>query len=117
MAICASVAVLAGMVPLESRICLMNDLGCQKINGALVNLIPQDQMNVLGCQKINGALVNLIPQDQVSHRASFLSRIHFLEQIRRLDCRSQYAILSGKVDTSYPTGGYNVSVDLSRRDT
>ncbi|GJZ56560.1 hypothetical protein Tco_0611753, partial [Tanacetum coccineum] len=25
----------------------------------------------------------------------------------------QYAALSGKVDTSYPTGGYGVSVDLS----
>ncbi|GJV75613.1 ribonuclease H-like domain-containing protein [Tanacetum coccineum] len=34
------------------------------------------------------------------------------EQIRRLDYRSQNAVLSGKVDTSYPTGGYGVSVDL-----
>ncbi|GJU36129.1 hypothetical protein Tco_1184483 [Tanacetum coccineum] len=40
-----------------------------------------------------------------------------VEQIRRLDCRSQYAVLSGKVDTSYPTGGYGVSVDLSEQDT
>ncbi|GKG38399.1 hypothetical protein Tco_0460111, partial [Tanacetum coccineum] len=39
------------------------------------------------------------------------------EQIRHLDYRSQYAILSGKVDTSYPTGGYGVSVDLSEQDT
>ncbi|GJR83645.1 probable magnesium transporter NIPA8 [Tanacetum coccineum] len=37
------------------------------------------------------------------------------EQIRRLDCRSQYAVLSGKVDTSYPTGGYGISVDLSEQ--
>ncbi|GKF02453.1 hypothetical protein Tco_0029376, partial [Tanacetum coccineum] len=37
--------------------------------------------------------------------------------IRRLDCRSQNAVLSRKVDTSYPTGGYDVSVDLSEQDT
>ncbi|GKB78162.1 hypothetical protein Tco_0945057 [Tanacetum coccineum] len=37
------------------------------------------------------------------------------EQIRRLDCRNQYDVLSGKVDTSYPTGGYGVSVDLSEQ--
>ncbi|GJT76708.1 hypothetical protein Tco_1043433 [Tanacetum coccineum] len=29
----------------------------------------------------------------------------------------QYAVLSGKVDTSYPTGGYDVYVDLSEHDT
>ncbi|GKG46705.1 hypothetical protein Tco_0501551, partial [Tanacetum coccineum] len=29
----------------------------------------------------------------------------------------QYVVLSGKVDTSYPTGGYGVSVDLSEQDT
>ncbi|GJQ96351.1 hypothetical protein Tco_0007490 [Tanacetum coccineum] len=39
------------------------------------------------------------------------------EQIRFLDCRDQYVVLSGKVDTSYPTGGYGVSVDLSEHDT
>ncbi|GJT39417.1 hypothetical protein Tco_0939282 [Tanacetum coccineum] len=39
------------------------------------------------------------------------------EQIRRLDCRSQYTVLSGKVDTSYPTGGYGVSIDLSEQDS
>ncbi|GKA81360.1 hypothetical protein Tco_0788052 [Tanacetum coccineum] len=39
------------------------------------------------------------------------------EQIRRLDCRSQYAVLSGNVDMSYPTGGYSISVDLSEQDT
>nr|GEX38845.1 hypothetical protein [Tanacetum cinerariifolium]GEX54771.1 hypothetical protein [Tanacetum cinerariifolium] len=39
------------------------------------------------------------------------------EQIHRLDYRSQYDILSGKVDTSYPTGGYSVSVDLSKHDS
>ncbi|GKG56398.1 hypothetical protein Tco_0579722, partial [Tanacetum coccineum] len=33
--------------------------------------------------------------------------------IRRLDCRGQYTVLSGKVDMSYLTGGYGVSVDLS----
>ncbi|GJS96154.1 hypothetical protein Tco_0803122 [Tanacetum coccineum] len=35
------------------------------------------------------------------------------EQIRCLDCRDQYLVLSRRVDTSYPTGGYGVSVDLS----
>ncbi|GJR40690.1 hypothetical protein Tco_1216374 [Tanacetum coccineum] len=39
------------------------------------------------------------------------------EQIRCLDRRDQYAVLSGKVDTSYLTGGYGVSVDLSEQDT
>nr|GEW42926.1 hypothetical protein [Tanacetum cinerariifolium] len=39
------------------------------------------------------------------------------EQTHHLDCRSQYAVLSGKVDTSYPTGGYGISVDLSEQDT
>ncbi|GKB61391.1 hypothetical protein Tco_0917577 [Tanacetum coccineum] len=39
------------------------------------------------------------------------------EQICCLDCRDQYAVLSGKVDTSYPTGGYGVSVDLSEQNT
>ncbi|GKB58453.1 putative RNA-directed DNA polymerase, eukaryota, reverse transcriptase zinc-binding domain protein [Tanacetum coccineum] len=34
------------------------------------------------------------------------------ERIRCLDFRDQYDVLSGKVDTSYPTGGYDVSVDL-----
>ncbi|GKB14745.1 hypothetical protein Tco_0848668 [Tanacetum coccineum] len=39
------------------------------------------------------------------------------EHIRCLDYRDQYAILSGKVDTPYPTGGYGASVDLSEHDT
>ncbi|GJU83030.1 hypothetical protein Tco_1285395 [Tanacetum coccineum] len=39
------------------------------------------------------------------------------EQIRCLDCRDQYVVLSRRVDTSYPTGGYGVSVDLSEHDT
>ncbi|GJZ27345.1 hypothetical protein Tco_0571598 [Tanacetum coccineum] len=39
------------------------------------------------------------------------------EQIHCLDCRDQYAILSRRVDTSYSTGGYGVSVDLSEEDT
>ncbi|GKD56531.1 hypothetical protein Tco_1289918 [Tanacetum coccineum] len=39
------------------------------------------------------------------------------EQICCLDCRDQYDILSGKVDTSYLTGGYGVSIDLSEQNT
>ncbi|GKB72145.1 hypothetical protein Tco_0933557 [Tanacetum coccineum] len=39
------------------------------------------------------------------------------EKICFLDCRDQYVVLSRKVDTSYPTGGYGVSVDLSEQDT
>ncbi|GJS16527.1 putative reverse transcriptase domain-containing protein [Tanacetum coccineum] len=58
-------------------------------------------LNVLRCQKINRALVNSIPQDQICC----------------LDCRDQYAVLSGKVDTSYPTGRCGISVDLSEHDT
>ncbi|GJT14491.1 hypothetical protein Tco_0861533 [Tanacetum coccineum] len=43
---------------------------------------------------------------------------YFLEeQIRCLDCRDQYAVLGGKVDTSYLTGGYGISVDLSEQNT
>ncbi|GJZ74741.1 hypothetical protein Tco_0639206 [Tanacetum coccineum] len=38
------------------------------------------------------------------------------DQILCLDSRDQYAVLSGKVDTSYPTGGYGVSVDISEQD-
>nr|GEU98236.1 hypothetical protein [Tanacetum cinerariifolium] len=36
------------------------------------------------------------------------------EQIRCLDCRDQYVVLSGRVDTSYPTGGYGVLVSFGR---
>ncbi|GJS36911.1 putative reverse transcriptase domain-containing protein [Tanacetum coccineum] len=32
------------------------------------------------------------------------------KHIRRLDCRIQYAVLGRRFDTSYPTGGYGVSV-------
>nr|GEU49073.1 hypothetical protein [Tanacetum cinerariifolium] len=39
------------------------------------------------------------------------------EHIRCLDYRDQYAVLSGKADTLYPSGGYGVSVDLSEQDT
>ncbi|GJW68612.1 hypothetical protein Tco_0123036 [Tanacetum coccineum] len=39
------------------------------------------------------------------------------EQICYLDCRDQYVVLSGRVDTSYLTGGYGVSVNLSEHDT
>ncbi|GJU90040.1 hypothetical protein Tco_1302463 [Tanacetum coccineum] len=39
------------------------------------------------------------------------------EHIRCLDCSDQYVVLSRRVDTSYPTGGYGVSVDLSEQDT
>ncbi|GKB29677.1 hypothetical protein Tco_0869078, partial [Tanacetum coccineum] len=35
------------------------------------------------------------------------------EHIRCLDCRDQYVVLNRRVDTSYPTSGYGVSVDLS----
>nr|GEW67415.1 hypothetical protein [Tanacetum cinerariifolium] len=33
----------------------------------------------------------------------------FEERIRRLDCRTQYAILGKRFDTSYPTGRYGIS--------
>ncbi|GKE13809.1 hypothetical protein Tco_1421386, partial [Tanacetum coccineum] len=39
------------------------------------------------------------------------------EQICCLNCRDQYVVLSRKVDTPYPTGGYGLSVDLSEQDT
>ncbi|GJZ49396.1 hypothetical protein Tco_0603586 [Tanacetum coccineum] len=39
------------------------------------------------------------------------------EQIRRLDCKTQYAVLSKRFDTSYPTGGYGVSGDQSEHKT
>ncbi|GKC27639.1 hypothetical protein Tco_1034933 [Tanacetum coccineum] len=39
------------------------------------------------------------------------------EQIHSLDCINQYDVLSIRFDTSYPTGGYGVSVDLSEHDT
>ncbi|GJY82263.1 hypothetical protein Tco_0495639 [Tanacetum coccineum] len=39
------------------------------------------------------------------------------DQIRCLDYRDQYVVLSRKVDMSYPTGGYGVSVDISEQDT
>ncbi|GKB22596.1 hypothetical protein Tco_0861997, partial [Tanacetum coccineum] len=39
------------------------------------------------------------------------------EQIRCLDCKDQYVVLSVRVDTSYPTGRYGVSLDLSQQDT
>ncbi|GJZ85878.1 hypothetical protein Tco_0651217 [Tanacetum coccineum] len=42
---------------------------------------------------------------------------HLEEQIRCLDCINQYAVLSRRVGTSYSTGGYGVSVDLSEHDT
>ncbi|GJV65666.1 putative reverse transcriptase domain-containing protein [Tanacetum coccineum] len=35
-------------------------------------------------------------------------------QIRHLDCKTQYGVLSRRFDTSYPTGGYGVSVTTSR---
>ncbi|GJZ44258.1 hypothetical protein Tco_0591513 [Tanacetum coccineum] len=35
--------------------------------------------------------------------------------MRCLDYRDQYVVLTRKVDTSYPTGGYGVSVDLSEQ--
>ncbi|GJY29189.1 hypothetical protein Tco_0404956 [Tanacetum coccineum] len=43
---------------------------------------------------------------------------YFLEkQIRRLDCRIQYAVLGRRFDTSYPTGGYGISGDQSEQNT
>nr|GEZ91288.1 hypothetical protein [Tanacetum cinerariifolium] len=39
------------------------------------------------------------------------------EQIRCLDFKDQYVVMSRRVDTSYPTGGYGVSIDLSEQDT
>ncbi|GKD40435.1 hypothetical protein Tco_1260642 [Tanacetum coccineum] len=39
------------------------------------------------------------------------------EQIRRLDCKTQYAVLGRRFDTSYPTGGYGVSGDQSEQNT
>ncbi|GJT18691.1 zinc finger, CCHC-type containing protein [Tanacetum coccineum] len=38
----------------------------------------------------------------------------FGEQIRRLDCKTQYAVLSRRCDTSYPTGGYGVPGGIRR---
>ncbi|GKC08601.1 hypothetical protein Tco_1000211 [Tanacetum coccineum] len=37
----------------------------------------------------------------------------FEEQIRRLDCKTQYAVLSRRCDMSYPTGGYGVLVGVT----
>ncbi|GJS07208.1 hypothetical protein Tco_0364004 [Tanacetum coccineum] len=39
------------------------------------------------------------------------------EQIRCLDYKTRYAVLSRKLDTWYPTGGYGVSVSEIRLDT
>ncbi|GJR04966.1 hypothetical protein Tco_0527950 [Tanacetum coccineum] len=39
------------------------------------------------------------------------------EQIRCLDYKTRYAVLSRKLDTSYPTGGYGVSGDQSEQNT
>ncbi|GKC78063.1 hypothetical protein Tco_1128837 [Tanacetum coccineum] len=39
------------------------------------------------------------------------------EQVRYVDYRDQYVVLSERVDTSYPTNGHGVSVDLSEQDT
>ncbi|GJW67240.1 hypothetical protein Tco_0121664 [Tanacetum coccineum] len=37
--------------------------------------------------------------------------------IRRLDSKTQYAVLIRRFDTSYPTGGYGVSGDQSEQNT
>ncbi|GJR22988.1 putative reverse transcriptase domain-containing protein [Tanacetum coccineum] len=37
------------------------------------------------------------------------------KQIRRLDCRIQYVVRGRRFDTSYPTGGYGVSVSKKTR--
>ncbi|GKE42493.1 hypothetical protein Tco_1469777, partial [Tanacetum coccineum] len=39
------------------------------------------------------------------------------EQIRHLDCKTQYTVLSRRFDTSYLTGGYDVSGDQSEQNT
>ncbi|GKB35881.1 hypothetical protein Tco_0880823 [Tanacetum coccineum] len=39
------------------------------------------------------------------------------EQIRCLDCQTQYVVLSRRLDTSYPTGRYGVSGDQSEQNT
>ncbi|GJY49168.1 hypothetical protein Tco_0439124 [Tanacetum coccineum] len=39
------------------------------------------------------------------------------EHIRRLDCKTQYAVLGRRFDMSYPTGGYGVSSDQSEQNT
>ncbi|GKA97321.1 reverse transcriptase domain-containing protein [Tanacetum coccineum] len=51
-------------------------------------------------------------------------RIDFIEyavlfgkQIRCLDCKTRYDVLSRRLDTSYPTGGYGVSGDQSKQNT
>ncbi|GKA03655.1 putative reverse transcriptase domain-containing protein [Tanacetum coccineum] len=38
-------------------------------------------------------------------------------KIRRLDSKTQYAVLNRRFDTSYPTGGYGVSGDQSEQNT
>ncbi|GJT56125.1 hypothetical protein Tco_0991179 [Tanacetum coccineum] len=49
----------------------------------------------------------------LSREALLIRSIVLEEQIRRLDCRIQYAVLGRRFDTSYPTGGYDVSGDQS----
>ncbi|GJR07159.1 hypothetical protein Tco_0530143 [Tanacetum coccineum] len=39
------------------------------------------------------------------------------EQIRCLDCKTQYVVLSRRFDTSYPTGGYGVSAGYQEHFT
>ncbi|GKE86301.1 hypothetical protein Tco_1560043, partial [Tanacetum coccineum] len=41
---------------------------------------------------------------------SLISVLGF-QKIRRLDSKTQYVVLIGRFDTSYPTGGYGVSGD------
>nr|GEW23864.1 hypothetical protein [Tanacetum cinerariifolium] len=87
MAIFVSAAVLVGMAPLEPRICLLQLRTWEK----------------------REALLDL----ESVCRIDYTEYVVLLEeQIRCLDCKSQYVVLSGKVDTRI-TGGYGVSVDLS----
>ncbi|GJZ46206.1 hypothetical protein Tco_0593802, partial [Tanacetum coccineum] len=47
--------------------------------------------------------------DHLPYRSYWIRRI-VVKQIRRLDSKTQYAVLIRRFDTSYPTGGYGVSV-------
>ncbi|GKC76160.1 hypothetical protein Tco_1126934, partial [Tanacetum coccineum] len=56
------------------------------------------------------------PYRSVEYQYAVLSFSEYVvllgKQIRRLDCETQYAVLIRRFDTSYPTGGYGVSVKM-----
>ncbi|GJT32169.1 hypothetical protein Tco_0922588 [Tanacetum coccineum] len=68
---------------------------------------------------INGKPVIVLVDSRSQYAVLIMQNTSYYleEQIRRLDYRSQYDVLSGKVNTLNPTGGYDVSVDLSEQDT